>query len=152
MIDENIEADQWIVKTNRPIRTARDNYAAFGQRSKRKCETRAVAPLAINSFSANNFHEHRLRVPDHPYLGHPIHRLRIPKIGVLESVTQVAVGNLLARVSDCIEAAHNASIAMTDETGLPIVRVNFQHQLVRRILVKSEATVLGTGWVVAVRF
>ncbi len=64
----------------------------------------------------------------------------------------MAVGRLLARVSDCIEATHNASIAMTDETGLPIVGMNFQHQLVRRILVKSEATVLRAGRVVAIRF
>src|SRR6266498_2381574 len=71
---------------------------------------------------------------------------------MLETVTQMAVGHLLARVSDCIEATHNASVAMTDETGLPIVRVNFQHQLVRRILVKSEATVLRTARVVAIRF
>jgi hypothetical protein len=71
---------------------------------------------------------------------------------MLETVTQIVVGRLLARVSDCIEAAHNASIAMTDKTGLPIVGMNFQHQLIRRILVNSEATVLRAGGVVAIGF
>ena len=71
---------------------------------------------------------------------------------MLETVTQMAIGRLRARVSDCIETTHNPSIAMTDETGLPIVGMNFQHQLVRRILVESKATVLRAGWVVAIRF
>src|SRR6478672_11230208 len=71
---------------------------------------------------------------------------------MLETVTQIVVGRLLARVGDCIEAAHNASIAMTDKAGLPIVGMNFQHQLVRRILVESKATVLRAGGVVAIGF
>src|SRR5690242_4558699 len=70
---------------------------------------------------------------------------------MLETVTQVAIGHLRARVGDCVETAHDASIAVTDETRLPIVGVNFQHQLVRRILVESKAAILGASRVVAIR-